>query len=352
MTSLLEALFGILRILRSSVKGHWHIKCFRFPRSCWAALLAYLGRKLGGWWYSWLSKPGTHRNPKPADPSFPGGSRGGSCSVSCGSARGLGHVAHWQVAASAVPTSANAANRPIRERRSPTAPSHISRSSSIQSAGDRLSTISNSRISSRASGQNDRPSRNDPRGIYRQFGRRSSRSTSPQPSLNTVQSRHSDIVPADVHTHADRGTSPTISLRISTDFLTLLSPQERASPPPTRRSTPSTTSIGSSWDVTVQSPSVESLPNSSLIYARELTDEPMTMETPISLTDRSDTDSQHSYATSFAQSDHFRVMPPDGRIVCLINPDQIPRYTRDITTHVFFFYNHAVFTHHTCLQPS
>jgi len=343
-------------------------------------LSAYLSRKLSEWWRSWLKKLGTHRNPKPANPSFPGG-RGGSCLVSCSSARGCAA----RVAASTVPVSAGAANRQSREdaesqpetalpsspipvtlsvdppwvpspnlnprshwvgERSPT--NHSSENLSVQSASDSLSMISISRTPLPAPVQNDRPSQ-DPRATYSQFGPgpgasrsrgRSSRSPSPKPSLNTAQRHYFDIVSTgmQIHAHADRGISPTISPQISTDFPSPSSrTREQLSPPAIRRGAQSTTSIG--WDI--QNPSTESLPNTSLINAREFTEALTTVETSthsprISLADRSETASQHSHTASSAPSDHFIL--PEGRILQLINSNQIPRYAKNITVQVDYFF--------------
>jgi len=382
MASILGALLKILRILRSSAKDH--IK--RLLRLCWAPLLAYLSRKLNEWRCSWLSNPGTHRKPKPADPSFPfPGGRGGSCSVSCSSARG--HAA--RVAASTVPASANAANRPHRElegaerwqvepETAPPSPSpsildtlpvprpnldweiqwpgigeqsptdHRSRGQSIQSAGDH-DRSSISRTSSRASSQNDRPSSRalSPRSTYRQFGpgpgasqsrRRSSKSPSPQPSLNTAQPHHFGPVPTstNIHAHAD-GMSPTISPQSFAGSPSPLShTREQLSPPASRRSTQRRTSIG----LNIQSPSTESLPSAPLIYPLELTEEPMSIESPtrssspISLVDGLETASQHSQRTSSAPPDYKL---PEGCSVYPINTGEIPRYTKNITMQVYYF---------------
>ena len=348
MASLLGALLEILRMLRSSVKD----RIRRFPRSCWALLLAYLSRKFRKWWCSWPSKPGSHENTKPADPSFPRG-RGGSCLVSCsGSARRAARVA-----ASTVPASANAVNRLSRDgaesqpetpppssssisatlpvdppwvpsldlnsrshwvgEEGPTTGNHNSGNPTVQSAGDRSSVISISRTSSRASVQNDRSSRDpSPRATHRQFGPgsrasqsrgRSSRSPSPRPSpMNSQISTGFPSASRSSHT------------------------REQLSSPAIHRVKQKTTSIG--WDI--QNPSTESLPV-----------ETSTRPPPrVSLADRSETALQHSHVASSAQPNQFVL--PKVHIVQLINSDQIPRYTKNITTQVdYFFHSHAVFTH-------
>jgi len=329
MTSLLGALLDLLRILRSLVKDHIR----RFPRSCWAPLLAYLSRKLGEWWCSWPSKPGTHGNTKLANPLFPGGT-GGSCSVSCSSARSAARVA-----ASTVPASANADNRQSRDgaesqpetplpsfpipvtlpvdpprvpspdlnprrhrvgERSPT--NHSSGNVSTQSAGDRPS--------SRSSVQNDRPSRDpSPRGTHRQFG--------PGSSASRSRGRPS------------RSPSPQLSPQISTRCSSPSSHTREQLSPPAHPVKQRTTSIG----LNIQNPSTESLPS---INAQELAEALTTVKTStrslsrIFFADRSETSSQHSHMASSVRLNHFVL--PEGRILQLINSDQIPRYTKNSMT--------------------
>jgi hypothetical protein len=331
MASLLGALLEFLRILRSSKKGHYK----RFPRPCWALLLAYLGRKLSKWWCSWFNKPGAHGNANPTYRSFPGG-REGSCSVSCSSSA-RGYAA--RVAASTVPASAaNSANHEGAEPSSATLPAnppwvqspdlnvrshwvgershtnHGSGSPTFQSAGDRPSAISISRSSSRASVQSDRPTR-DPRATYRQFGSGASRGRSSR-SPSPISPQISTGVPSSPPHTRDQSSSPTIHRTTS---------RQR------------TTSI----DFDVQHPSTESLPNSlSLIgaNAQESTAVETSTRSPsrISFADRWGATSQHSYTTTSAPLNHF--MLPEGRILQLINSDQIPRYTKNITTQVDYFF--------------
>ena len=354
MASLIGALLQFLRILRSSTKDH--IK--RIPRSCWALLLAYLSRKLSKWWCSWFRKSGAHGNTKPTYPSFPGG-RGGSCSVSCSSSARRGY--EGRVAASTVPASANAANRPSRDgdvwqpetlplspisatlpadppwgtspdfgERSPT--NRSSGNLSIQSTGDRPSAIPMSRPSSRASVQSDRSSR-DPRATHRQFGPgsgalrlgsrdRSSRSTSRDRSSRPHSPRPSIISP--------QTFTPSPSSHAG----------EQLNPPATHRGAGEQrkTSIGFS----IQSPSTDSLLSTSSIDTQEPTEGLMTVETStrlpsrISLADGLDAASHHSHTASSAQLNHCLV--PEGRVLQLINSDQIPRYTKNITTQVDHFF--------------
>lgn len=359
MASPLSTLLELLRILRSAKDYIKH-----FPRH-WASLLAYLGRKLSEWRCLWLTKPGTFRNPKPAEPSSPG-CRSGLSSTLSGSISWSGDA----VAASMVPISAG---QPSHERAvwhpatappsptgspaslsvdpmwapSPIPTSQFARSSpafhstgnlSIQSASDRRSIITTSHQSLRSSVRNDRPLR-APRGTYRQFGPgpapsrlsgRSSRSPSPMPSPNTAQPQHLVV---DTLAHANGRVIPTISPQSPTALPPSTShTQGQLGPPAFRRGRQRTTSI----DVSVRSPSPESVPNASSINAQEFTEDPMAIGTsthssPLILpADRLETVSP---TTSFAASDIFI---PDGRLVQLINSDQIPRYTKNVTMQVHY----------------
>ena len=364
MLSLLRILLEILRRLRPAKD---HIE--RFLR-CWPSLLAYLVRKMRESRFLWPSKPGTIRNPKPAEssfrrdgPGFPSVSSGSVCT---------GGIGGYVVAASTVPTSADQPMGHGRAELQPdTAPptptlatltvdppwaqgpsmtnytvgsSHANHSSgnlSVQSrASSRPSTISFSRTSLCAPVQNDRPSQ-DPRATYRQFGRgpgtsrprgRSSRSPSPQPSLNTAQPDRLDIARTGAHTYTqpDGAISSTtvpqglMDLR-SSAFHTQEWPGQRAIRPQKKR----TTSIG----LNVQNPSMESLPTTS-INAQEITEEPMAMSTSthpslhISPSDRAETASQISRTASSSTS-VFAL--PEGCFLQLITSDQIPRYTKNVT---------------------
>jgi len=367
MSSPLGILLKILRILRPAKD---HIK--RFLR-CWPSLLAYLVRKMGEWRFLWPSKPGTIRNPKPAEssfrrdgPGFPSVSGGSVCT---------GGIGGYAVAASTVPASANQPmGRGRAELQPDTAPptptlatlpvdppwaqgpsttnhtvgsSHANYSSGSLSthsrASDRLSLMSISRTSLRASVQNDRPSR-DPRATHRQFGPgpsasrsrsrgRSSRSPSPQPSLNTAQPANLDIARTGAHTHtpADGVINPAMGLQGLTDLPSSSHSQERPGRPAIRRQKQRTTSIG----LNVQNPSTESLPTIT-VNAQEITEEPMAMDTDtdahssrsISPSDRAETASQNSHTASSATS---VLALPERRLLQLINSDQIPRYTKNAT---------------------
>lgn len=353
MASLPSIFLDILRILRSAKDYIKH-----FPRR-WVLLLAYLSRKLSEWRCMWLTKPGTFKNPQPAEPS-PLGCRTGLSSALSGSISWSGDA----VAASMVPASASQSTHeravwhPATAPPSPTGSSarlsvdptwvpslnptnqfarsspafHSTGNLSIQSASDRRSIITTSHQSLRSSRRNDRPLR-APRGTYRQFGPRpapsllggrSSRSPSPMPSPSTAQPRHLVV---DTLAYAEGRIIPTISRPQSpTAFPSSTShTQGQLGPPPSRRGRQRTTSI----DVSVRSPSPESAPNASSISAQEFTGDPKSMDaSPLSSpliipADRLETASP---TTSFATSNLFL---PDGRFIQLINSDQIPRYTKN-----------------------
>ena len=364
MASPLKVLLAFLRILRSA-KDHT-IKPFS---RWWASLLAYLGRKLSEWRCSRPSRPGTFGKPKQIDPSSPGGGAS-SYLVSGGSACLSGYA----VAASAVPTSANQLERaewqpstapsspsgslvrlPVDQSRAPspnpTFQLDANRSTgnlSTQSrASDRLSIITNSRESIRASVRNGQPSR-APRATHRQFGRgptpsqsREQLSLSGKPSSinlpNTIHPPpHLEIVTTigPTHAHADEKAispqSPAVAPSSSSHT------HESLSPPANREKR-----RGSSTSVifNIQNPSVESLSITSSINPQKLTEEPMSMDTAtqtslnISPADRHEIASLRSESPtpSSATSDFFI---HEGRFVQMIHSEQVPRYTKDITMQV------------------
>ena len=213
---------------------------------------------------------------------------------------------------------------------------HSTGNLSIQSASDRRSIITTSHQSLCSSVGNNRLLR-APRGTYHQFGPgpatsrlsgRSSRSPSPMPSPNRGQPEHLVV---DTLAHADGRVIPTISPQSPTALPSSTShTQGQLGPPAFRRGRQRTTSI----DVSVRSPSPESVPNTSSINAQEFTEDPMaigtsTRSSPLILP--ADRLEPVSPTTSFAASDIFI---PDGRLVQLINSDQIPRYTKNVTMQV------------------
>jgi hypothetical protein len=95
----------------------------------------------------------------------------------------------------------------------------------------------------------------------------------------------------------------------------------------------------------VQNPSTESLQleDTSSNNAQELTDSEEVVETPTrsprtSLADGWETASRHSHAASSTSLNHFVLPELEGRILQLINSDQIPRYTKNIATQVDYFF--------------
>jgi len=312
MVSLLKVLLKFFHILRFAKDRIKH-----FPRH-WVSLLSYLGCKLSEWRGSWPNKPRTCRNPEPTVPSFLGDGAG-SCSVSSGS----GGLSGFALAASTVPSSSstNPQSAPLPGGPTPATlsvdpssralspnptnqlignnPANRS-SASIQSrasASDRLSIIStrtrHSRASSRASARSGQ-STQDPRGTHRQFGR-------------------------------GRGPSPSSRLPDRSPPSAIPSPYTAQPRPTDLPSFSSYSSIG----VNIQTPSTESLPKTSSINAREFPEEPTTVGTS-TRPDRSEIDSQHSHTASSGPS----LIPPKGRIIQLIISDQIPRYTKTVTTQV------------------
>ena len=363
----------LVEILRRFLPTKDHIK--RFLRH-WTSLLAFLVRKLGKWRFLWGSKLGTTRNPKPPESLLPS-DKVGSSSVSVGSVC-TGGIDGYVVAACTVPASTNQppgrerAERPEPQSLADTAPptstlatipvdlpealvgpstinqtvesshdNHSSGNLSVQSrASDRLSTISTSRPSLRALVQNDQLPQ-DLRVTHGRLGPglgasqlidRSSRSLSPQPSLNTAQPDNLDTTPTGLNCSARAGRviSMTFGLQGLTDLPSSFSDtQERPGQPVIRPQVQRTTSIISN----VQNPSTESLQTTS-INAREITEEPISVDTSthvshhISPSDRAEAASQNSPTTSSAAS-VFAL--PEGRYLQLINSDQIPRYTKNST---------------------
>ena len=326
----------------------------RFPGR-WASLLAVLGRKFSMLWCFGLGKSGTLQRPKPPERPLFGG-RGSGCSVCGASAISGGYV----VAASTVPESANYPNtqeRAVRQTATmaPTVgispPTHVSshsvdhphapnlprlssgiilahRSSGTlstintqSSGGDRSSVITNSGEEIRA-----------PVGPRRQFGRRPDPSRSrdrlskPASLTNALQPLHSEITDLPPLYHGDRRVSPLVQPSMTSHI------HESLSLPPmdeNRRNLSPTSVV-----FNVQNPSTESLPLSSLTHPGQLTEAPFAIETvtphlsPVSTAaDPHDEASIHSLAT-------LDSLLPEGRFVQLINSDQVPRYTKNITMQV------------------
>ena len=371
MAPILEVLLEFLRILRFA-----RDYITRSPGR-WASLLPFLHRKLSAWWRRFRQgKPSTFRGPKPAEPPSLS-TRATSYSVSEDSAV----VREYVVAASTVPASASHPDLSERAERQPATaipavvvhPSTLTSLSvghpyphhphplvgnpphpfdgrsldnrslsvvSIQSrASDRYSIITNSRESMRAPAVGQ-PSR-VPRATHRQFGRgpdpsRSrerhsiSRPPSPVSRPHSIHQRpHIEIITTNqpVSGHGEGKDSPLVPPSTSSNTHEPLSPPLTHG---TRRRQSSTSVV-----VDIQTPSTESLPISPTNPPR-LTDEPFAIDSatahssPTSTTaDLHDESSQHSPIVSPPES-----FLPDGRFVQLINSDQVPRYTKDVTMQV------------------
>jgi hypothetical protein len=326
-----------------------------------ALFLAILRRKLSEWWDQWPGKPGPSK-PAASESSLPCTGHAGLCSAPGGPVvlRGYG------VAASNVPASASqgslgmhvgAEGQPATAPPSPTAapisveqsygpdpgPSYpIRRSSSnvsiasTQSSSERLSRITASR---KAQHSPDGQPAELPRSPHHQFGRgrdpsrsrgQLSRSPSPRRPLSmTQQLHHFDVTQTVVptHPHADGRISTTDGPQSPADMPSLpYNTQEPQRTPLTRQKQKT-----SSLDVNVQSPSLESLAIST--HSRPLIEGPMAISPTqpsiaSSVTDHHETASQRP---SFEASEYFL---PEGRELHLINSEQIPRYSKNITMQV------------------
>jgi hypothetical protein len=364
MATVLKVLLEFLRILRLARDYVQH-----FPGR-WASLVAFLGRKLGALFrYCGLERPGTLRSPKPSKPPYRGsGAR--AYSVSGGPGVSKEYVV---VAASTVPDSANYASAQDTGRHTATVsptpavgipaqtlaslsidqlhagnpPTPFERRSlahrssgnlsavSIQSrASSRFSIITNSRESTRAPALGQ-PSRL-PRATHRQFGRgpdpsrsrdRPSRPPTPTTRPHTpYQFPHLEIITSNPpHFAYDDGrVSPVVQPSVSSHA------HEPLSPPPmdgNQRKQSSTSVV-----IEFENPSTESLPLSS-VNPPQLTEEPFTI----------DTTTAHSSPVTAAADFLDEEFPtaslpedllPEGRFVQLINSDQVPRYTKNITMQV------------------
>ena len=331
-----------LRIIRTA--RELARECIRRFPGRGVSLLAFLGRKLNTWCRFWL---GIFGRPKPAERRLIGSEAGGSATAG-----------EYVVAASYVPASAShsSLHEHTEIQRAQTVGVHppvlantaVNHSSgnlstvSIQSrASDSYSIITNSRESMRAT--HGQPSRY-PRP-HRQFGR------GPDPA----RSRERPSRPSTPITRSHTPTHPTYpSLEIITSLPSthddgkvgpIVQPSGSASPPYTHEPlSPSPMSEvrrrqSSTIVVDIQYPSTESLAMSSSANPPQITDEPFTLDsstvhsspdTPaVDLHDEPSLGSPTS--SNHPTSDYFL---PEGRIVQLINADQIPRYTKNATMQV------------------
>ena len=334
MASVFPVLLKLLRILRLARD---YIR--RFPGRC-ASHFVFIGRILRRFW---LAHPriSASPSPKPIDPSFLG-SRTNPYSVSDGSAV----VGEYEVAASRVPASASASLPDLHHRAerqlttaapviniSPPAPdnlsvnpshpldgrSHPNHSSgnlsavSIQShASDRLSILTNSRESIRA--PVDEPAR-IPRAIHRQFGR------GPDPSRSRERASRPPSPMTRPHT-------PHQPPRLGIDTNLTHGPPSSSSMREHQRQ-----ETGTSVAVNIQGPSTESLRGSSSTHARQLVDEPFSIDSetahssPISGPVTPQDGSRPLSPAPSATSDFHC---PEGRTVQAFTSDEVPRYTKNI----------------------
>jgi len=362
MSSILKALLQCLRILRL-VREYIQ----KFPGR-WSSLLAVLSRRLGLLWrcQDGLGKPGnsTSRGPKSSEtPLF--GTRASKYPVSHSSIS-----REYVIAASTVPESANYPSSQDRAEIQPatavptpgiplTTQDSLSvdnthainppppfdgrglahRSSgnlsavSIQSrASDRFSVITTSRESIRAIpiGQPSRLSR----APHRQFGRGPDPSRSRDRSRpNTPTSRprtphqlpHLEVITSNAphFTHGDNEVG-SVNQPSPSSYT-----HEPLSPPSIRNNKKrSSTSLV----FNVQNPSTDSLPISSTVNPPALTEEPFAIDsatahsspviTPADLHDE-------GHIRSLTSLTDYLL--PEGRFVQLINSDQVPRYTKNVT---------------------
>jgi hypothetical protein len=334
--------------------------------SRWALFLAILRRKSSEWWHrrcQWPGKPGAS---KPAEPCISHGA--GLCSSELG---GPAVLRRYGVAASNVPESVSQGSLRIHvgaEGQPATAPpSPIPATLSVESsyspnpgasfldAADFASrSSSNVSIASTQSRASERRSRTTasrkalhtpvgqpvelPRSPHHQFGHgpdpsrsggRLSRRPSPTHSLNTTQQPRLDVIQTvlPTHPHADGGIS------------TIDGPQSPADMPssPCNTREPQYTPLArqkqkaTSLDVNVQSLSLESLPVHN--HSQPLTEGPMAMsptQPPVASSIVDDYEAA-SQCPSLVASEYYL---PEGCRLQLINSEQIPRYSKNITMQV------------------
>jgi hypothetical protein len=363
MASILHVLLHFLRKLRFT-RGSIHHYIKR-----WTSFLAFLSRRFGINYLWHDRKRGTSREPTQAGRSF---SRTG----------GRLELGEFVVAASHIPASASHPSlhdvvgatgqpqtttsrtsppasvraEPQRDHAHPTtlgvgiySNRSITNLSTLSRASDRLSILqTHSRESLHATvGQATR----FPRAPHRQFGRgpsaspsreRPSRSPSP-PSRAHQPSPTSRIHPlprlevdtSNLHpTHVDSRNSP-INPPSAVSHVHVHEPLSPPSLHGHRRRQSSTSVI-----VGIVTPSTESLPLSPLPNQRPLTDEPYTIgspgDDPSPVTDAPDAregSPQHSpIASSPSATSNLEL--PEGRFLQLINSEQVPRYTKEVTVQV------------------
>ncbi len=352
MASILNVLLEFLRKL-CFTRGSIH-HCIKR----WALFLAFLGRRLGvnHLWHD--GKRGTSHKPIQAERSF---SRTGArlqlgesvvaashipTSVSHTSLHDVsGATEQPQTTSSRASPPASLTVEPRRDHAHPTtvldAGIHSNRSSAnlstLSRASDRLSIIqTHSRESLHAPvGQTTR----FPRAPHRQFGRgpsaspsreRPSRSTSPTNRTPRPPRLEIDVTNLQPPTHVDDRKSPINPPSVTSPAHAPLSPPSLHG---NRRRQSSTSVV-----VGVVNPSTDSLPLSPSTNQPPLTDEPYTIGSPIDysspVTDAPDAreGSTNSPTASSPATSNFEL--PAGRFLQLINSEQVPRYTKDVTVQV------------------
>ena len=348
MASSLRVLLDFLRIVRLTRD---YIP--RFPGR-WASLLAVLGRKFSVLWCFGLRKSGTLQRPKPPErPLFR--RKATACSLCGASVMSRGYV----VAASTVPESANYPNtqeRVVRQTATTTPPvgisppTHVNSHSVDHPHAPYLPPLSNGiipahhssgtlgTINTQGSGSarfsiitNSGEEMHAPVASRGQFGRRQDPSrlrdgiSKPVSLTNALQPLHSESTDLPHLYHGDRRLSPIVQPSMSSHI-----PQPLGLPPmDENRRNPSSTSVV--FDV--QNPSTESIPVSST-HPGQLTEAPFTIETVAPyLSPVTAAADPHDEAPilSIATLDNPL---PEGRSVQLINSDQVPRYTKNLTMQV------------------
>ena len=342
MASVLKVLLGFLRLA-----GNYVLK---FPGRR-ASILAVLGRKFRVLWYFGLGNPDMLRRPKP-----PNLSKASTYSVSGTSAVLREHVvaasivpgsaicqerAEWQTAITApalstfpqTPTTNvghsvdhghNPNPSPPSDRRiiAPLGSGNLSTVDTQSSGSDRLSVIRDSRDSI-----HDQPLRLST-ATHFQFGHLSdsqsrdqlSRPPSPtNPPPSTLYQLHRPKS-ADLPSLAHGDTSVSPINRSSISFYTYEPPRPMGG---NRRRLFSTSMV-----LNAQNLSTESVPISSSVHPPQVTAEPFDTDTATACS------SPVSAALALhgeAPIQHLNNCLPEGRFVQLINSDQVPRYTKNIT---------------------
>ena len=327
----------------------------RFPRR-WTSLLALLGRKFGVLWCFGLGKSGTLQRSRPPErPLFR--RKPSVCSLCGASAISRGYV----VAASTVPESENYPNPQERAMGQPATtapavgipPTYVSTVNShsvdhpyapyppplsngiilAHHSSGTLGTINTQDSGSARSSIITDPGEEIHASVASrgQFGRRQDPSRSrdriskPASLTNALQPLHSEITDLPPLYHGDRRLSPIVQPSMSSHI-----PEPLGLPPmDENRRNPSSTSVV--FDV--QNPSTESVPVSST-HPGQLTEAPFTIETVAPyLSPVTAAADPHDEAPilSIATLDNPL---PEGRSVQLINSDQVPRYTKNLTMQV------------------